>query len=194
MLFISHSSLDADLVKKFCSWVLEEGLGLTAADYYCSSVPSSKTKPGRHYPSDIESKIDEALFFVAIVTEPYRDSSYCQIEWQRAVAKRKQLLLFIKNRYASTKSDWDEFAGQRELLDLLSVEDIVRFRDEWVSVWPSSGKIPVGIFLAQAQKLADFAKDHVYKPMDGKPVTEGEVVRSIIKHLFSPFGTSRKQK
>jgi hypothetical protein len=76
-IFISHSSKDAPIVKKFIDHVLKLGLGITNEEIFCTSADGIGVKSGEDFKKRIYEELKNAKMVIQILTKNYRTSEIC---------------------------------------------------------------------------------------------------------------------
>lgn len=76
-IFISHSSIDNDIVKKFVDNILRLGLGLSDKDIFCTSIEGMNILNGDDFRTKIVNELKESHAAVLIITENYKESEVC---------------------------------------------------------------------------------------------------------------------
>ena len=76
-IFISHSSKDKDLIEMFVEKVLRLGIGISAADIFCTSIETTGIKNGDDMRSHIHKNIIGCDLALLIISRSYIQSSIC---------------------------------------------------------------------------------------------------------------------
>lgn len=96
--FISHSSLDRELVLPFINNILVLGLGISIEDIYCSSISGLGTKAGEDFTSDIKTKLKGADLVFLIFSDNFYESITCVQEMGAAWILNKAIIpLYYEN-------------------------------------------------------------------------------------------------
>lgn len=80
LVFISHSSKDAPIIKCFIRDILKNGIGLRNEEIACTSFEATGVNPGESIPTYIKDNIKEAKVCLAMVSNNYKASEVCQNE------------------------------------------------------------------------------------------------------------------
>ena len=76
-IFISHSSLDKDIIQKFTDHILRLGIGLSHEDIFCTSIEEMGIKNGEDIRNHIKENILSADFSFLMISKNYKDSEIC---------------------------------------------------------------------------------------------------------------------
>lgn len=94
-LFISHSSLDKDIVKEFIKEILKIGCGFKDSDIFCTLDPTV-IRTGDDFREKIVENMKECDFILLFISENYIKSEICQNEMGAAWAlENKRVLPFV---------------------------------------------------------------------------------------------------
>ncbi len=85
-IFISHSSLDKDVVDQFVDKILKLGLGLKSDDIACTSREDTGVKTGEDIRNFIKDNISQADFVFFMISDNYKTSEICLNEMGAAWA------------------------------------------------------------------------------------------------------------
>lgn len=95
--FISHSSLDEEIVSSFIENILVAGCGLRQEDIMYTSCEDMGVDNGEDIPMAIKKGIQECQLFLMMVSEHYRSSEVCMNEmgaaWITDTIKKRCILL-----------------------------------------------------------------------------------------------------
>ena len=86
LVFISHASKDAPIIREFIDNILKNGLELKDENIVCTSFERTTVEPGESIPAYIKDNIEKATVVLAMVSEAYVQSEVCQNEMGMAVA------------------------------------------------------------------------------------------------------------
>lgn len=78
-LFVSHAVSDLPLVKEVVK-LLEGGIGVPAAQIFCSSLKGQGIKPGNEFKESIKNSLQGAGTVVALISENFYSSPFCMCE------------------------------------------------------------------------------------------------------------------
>ena len=78
-IFVSHSSVDAELAKEFVN-LLKHGVGIKSDRIFCSSVDGSDIPIGVNFIEFIKRELDTSSLVLALVTSNYYNSRFCMYE------------------------------------------------------------------------------------------------------------------
>lgn len=76
-IFISHSSKDINIVKKFVEEVLQLGLDIPADRIFCSSMEGYGIKSGQYMPDRLKEEINESCLAILFISPTYKTSEIC---------------------------------------------------------------------------------------------------------------------
>ena len=77
-IFISHSSIDKEIVNDFVNIILQNGLGINPVkDVYCTSVEGLKIRSGEDFRNNIKQNIISTGIVILIISENYKKSEMC---------------------------------------------------------------------------------------------------------------------
>lgn len=77
-IFISHSSLDEEIVTNFCDLILDHGLGMNLdQDIFYTSLASSSPKSGEDFRDKIKSGLINAKAVLLFISKNYKTSPVC---------------------------------------------------------------------------------------------------------------------
>lgn len=75
--FISHSSKDIDIVKRFAKLILGLGIGIAAEEIFCTSIESMTMNNGEDIRKHIKNNILTANFSILMISNKYKESEIC---------------------------------------------------------------------------------------------------------------------
>ena len=75
--FISHSSLDKDIIQKFTDHILQLGIGLSHEEIFCTSIEEMGIRNGEDIRNHIKENIRSADFSFLMISKNYKDSEIC---------------------------------------------------------------------------------------------------------------------
>lgn len=104
--FISHSSIDKDVVRLFKDIVLKFGIGLTDADIFFTSSPETGVPVGGNIPEYIKNNLKDCDFAFLMISENYKKSEVCLNEMGAAMVLGKKLFPVILYNYEFDKVGW----------------------------------------------------------------------------------------
>ena len=90
-LFISHAAQDKPLVKEFVK-LLEGGIGVPAADIFCSSLKGQGIEPGADFKKSIHRHLEYAECAIALLTPNFYGSAFCMCELGAIWIKAKNFI------------------------------------------------------------------------------------------------------
>ena len=94
--FISHASLDMDIIREFIDQILKNGLGLSDENIACTSFEWTTVSLGDNIPSYIYKNIEMSSVVLSMVSQAYKMSEPCQNEVGAAWAlKRKPISIIL---------------------------------------------------------------------------------------------------
>lgn len=76
-IFISHSSLDKNLVETFVNSILKLGLGISEKRIFCSSMEGHGIKGGKYIPEALKSELQKSCIAILIISNNYKQSEVC---------------------------------------------------------------------------------------------------------------------
>jgi len=76
-IFISHSSKDKELIKRFVDSILQLGVGLSEQDIFCTSIEEMGVKNGDDIRQHIKKNIQSADFSFLMISKYYKESEIC---------------------------------------------------------------------------------------------------------------------
>ena len=76
-IFISHSSKDKELIKRFVDWILLLGIGLSEQDIFCTSIEEMGIRNGDDIRQHIKENIQSADFSFLMISKNYKASEIC---------------------------------------------------------------------------------------------------------------------
>ncbi len=76
-IFISHSSIDKELVDIFVNTLLICGIGFASNDIFCTSVEGLGIKTGEEWRNAIKEKIINSKVIILFITPHYKESEIC---------------------------------------------------------------------------------------------------------------------
>lgn len=104
--FISHSSIDKDVVRLFKDIVLKFGIGLTDADIFFTSSPETGVPVGGNIPEYIKNNLKDCDFAFLMISENYKKSEVCLNEMGAAMVTSKKLLPIILHNFTFDEVGW----------------------------------------------------------------------------------------
>ncbi|MCE3227928.1 MAG: hypothetical protein K0S32_2479 [Bacteroidetes bacterium] len=76
-IFISHSSKDHDLVRKFVEHILILGLGIKREKIFCTSIEGQGIRSGDDFKKKVIEELSNAKAVIQIITKNYKASDIC---------------------------------------------------------------------------------------------------------------------
>ena len=76
-IFISHSSLDVELVQSFVENILKLGLDISSDRIFCSSMEGQGIKSGKHIPDTLKDELKKASIVLLFISKNYKNSEVC---------------------------------------------------------------------------------------------------------------------
>ncbi len=76
-IFISHSSKDEFIVKKFIDDILIGALSIKLSDIFCTATDGTKIKSGEDWRNSIRTALSEVKITILIITPHYKESEIC---------------------------------------------------------------------------------------------------------------------
>ena len=118
-IFISHSTEDKELVKKFHS--LLNRLGVHNNEIYCTS--NRPIEPGINYVNDIQNKLKKAKLIVFLISPNFIKSSFCMMELGMVFQAGYNMVPIL---IPPISLDWvnSTFLNQTQMLFMNKVEDL----------------------------------------------------------------------
>lgn len=104
--FISHSSIDKDIVRLFKDIILKEGVGLSDADIFFTSSPETGVPIGENIPQYIKNNLMQCDFAFLMISENYKKSEVCLNEMGAAMVLGKKLFPILLYNYDFDKVGW----------------------------------------------------------------------------------------
>ncbi|EDP97662.1 toll/interleukin-1 receptor domain-containing protein [Kordia algicida OT-1] len=87
-IFISHSSKDAEVVTTFI-YILK-AIGIPPENIFCTSLPGYGTPLGSNFIDEIETRLNEDVMVIFMLSDNFYDSPMCLIEMGAAWIKTKK--------------------------------------------------------------------------------------------------------
>ena len=94
-IFISHSSLDRDIIQKFTDHILQLGIGLRHEDIFCTSIEEMGIKNGEDIRNYIKENIHSADFSFLMISKNYKESEICLNEMGAVWAVDNQVRYYL---------------------------------------------------------------------------------------------------
>lgn len=79
-IFISHSSKDKEVIKKFVDYILQLGIGLNYDDIFCTSIEEMGIKNGEDLRNHIWNNVQSADYSLIMISKQYKESEICMNE------------------------------------------------------------------------------------------------------------------
>lgn len=124
--FISHSSIDEELVSKFVD-LIEGGIGVGGDHVFASSVAGRDPESSVTIRDRIREQIAEAGAVVFLVSPTFYASPFCSAELGAAIAYDKPMFLFAVPPF--TQEDLASTLGDMLIADLADPESLDKFND-----------------------------------------------------------------
>lgn len=170
-IFISHSSLDKEIISSFVEKVLRLGLGLDNKDIAFTSEESMGVEPGEYIPRYIKENIKDASIVLMMISPNYKKSEVCLNEMGAAWALERKCISILLPDSDFTQLGW-----------LTSFEKAVRInsRGQLLSLYEKIAReLSIDLtqrFTESASKIDDF--------LNAINVNSGE---SIVEHRAPPL-------
>lgn len=126
-LFISHSSDDADKIRKFIDDILILGCGLSSDQIFCTSIDSTGVKVGQDLRNDIKSQIKGSAMVLLMISENYLKSSICLNEMGAAWVLDKVTLPLLFPEIKFDEMGW--LVESRKGIKLSNQESLDELKD-----------------------------------------------------------------
>ena len=94
-IFISHSSKDTVVMKKFSDFILQLGIGLKPEDIFCTSIEDMGIKNGEDIRYHIMKNVQSADFSFLMISKNYKQSEICLNEMGAVWAANNRVRYFI---------------------------------------------------------------------------------------------------
>jgi TIR domain len=91
-IFISHSSIDKNIIDKFVEKVLQLSLKIPDGDIFCSSIEGLGITTGKDFREVIKDKITKASLVIIFLSENYKKSEICLNEMGAAWVLSKDVI------------------------------------------------------------------------------------------------------
>ncbi len=135
-IFISHSSKDKQIVKRFTDQILTLSLGIAQSEIFCTSIEGMGIKSGQVFRERIKKELEEAEIVIQMISKDYKMSEVCLNEMGAAwVLAPNVIPLVIDGDY-----DIGFIHNTTQQLRLTKKSDILQFIDDWGHLFPSKVK------------------------------------------------------
>lgn len=125
-IFISHSSKDAEIVRKFTDEILILSLGTDRSKIFCTSIEGMGVKSGEDFRSRIKKELLNAEIIIQIISKSYKASEVCLNEMGAAwVLSDKVIPLILDGDY-----DVGFINSTTHQLSLTKKKDLLEFIDD----------------------------------------------------------------
>lgn len=129
-IFISHSSKDHELVKKFIDTILILGLGIKRENVFCTSVHGTKIRCGADFKKVILDELLNSKAVIQIITKSYKTSEVCLNEMGAAWVLSSNVIPLVGHPF---NYDVGFINASSQQLKLNSKDDLVQFYDDYKS-------------------------------------------------------------
>lgn len=128
LIFISHSSKDALIVKAFVDKILKLSLKIESDQLFCTSLDENSIRSGEDFRDAIKQKLQQASLVILIISENYRTSEVCLNEMGAAWVLSNKVVPFIVPPIDYTSVGFIHEPNQ--LLKINKKENLLKFIDE----------------------------------------------------------------
>lgn len=104
--FISHSSLDKEIIGLFKDIILKGGLGLSDADIFCTSFPETGIPIGENIPAQIKQNLLDCEYAFLMISENYKKSEVCLNEMGAVMVLGRRLFPILLYNFNFDKVGW----------------------------------------------------------------------------------------
>lgn len=136
-IFISHSSKDEAIVKKFVDLILDNALGVNTSLIFCTSIEGLGIKSGQDFKQKIKTELLNSKIVLQIISKDYKSSEVCLNEMGAAWVLADDVIpLVIDNEY-----DVGFINRSNQQLKLSSKKDILQFIDDRDLLFPNKSSL-----------------------------------------------------
>lgn len=140
-IFISHSSLDKDIVDLFKNMILNAGLGIADDDIAYTSAPETSVPTGGNIPQYIKENIADSDFVFFMISDNYRKSEVCLNEMGAAWALDKNVKPILLYDVPFHSVGW--LYGMNLCAKIDDADRLDELRDEFLDKYGSRPKTAV---------------------------------------------------
>ena len=163
IVFISHASVDKEVIREFIDNILKNGLGLSDENIVCTSFEWTTVPLGEDITEYIHNKIEKSNVVLTMVSQDYKKSEVCLNEVGAAWALKKRIISIVLpdsdfkqlgwlfNLDKAIKIDDEDSLNhlQRDLCDCLNLQPklslnwkpcVSRFLDYFKNILPTKTK------------------------------------------------------
>lgn len=140
-IFISHSSLDKDIVDLFKNIILNAGLGIADDDIAYTSAPETGVPTGGNIPQYIKENIADSDFVFFMISDNYRKSEVCLNEMGAAWALDKNVKPLLLHSVSFKSVGW--LYGMNLCVQIDDSGRLDELRDEFLDKYDSRPKTAV---------------------------------------------------
>lgn len=94
-IFISHSSIDKNIIERFTDNILQLGIGLSHYDIFCTSIEEMGIKNGEDIRRHIKENVQEADFSFLMISKNYKESEICLNEMGAVWATNNKVRYYL---------------------------------------------------------------------------------------------------
>lgn len=124
-IFISHSSKDKVIVEEFVDEILQLGIGVKAADVFCTSIEDMKIRNGEDMRNHIQHNLNKCDYAFIFISENYKDSGICMNEMGAVWAYDKRVKLFTIPPITFSELGWlMEIRQAAEITDISALDEL----------------------------------------------------------------------
>lgn len=140
-IFISHSSMDVNIIGEFVDRILGLGIGIKANDIFCSSIEGMDIKNGEDLRRHIQNNIRTADFSYLMISGNYKQSEICLNEMGAVWAYDSNVRVYMLPNTDVDKIGWLCNPRKGDFLNNTIVLDAIKHElCEYYNL-PDTGKI-----------------------------------------------------
>jgi len=174
-IFISHSSVNKDIVNKFCDLILHNGLNINVSqDVFNTSLEGSKPKTGEDFRNRIKDELMNAKIVLQFISKDYKESEVCLNEMGAAwvLSDNVMPLLIDKDEY-----EVGFIHSSTQQAQLHKKGDIFKLTDELIEKGVTGGGVKNEKLAQKIDEFIDWLSSHhaanTPKEVEAKTPTEG---------------------
>jgi hypothetical protein len=131
-IFISHSSKDVDIVTRFVDYILDNSLGISSEQVFCTSIEGLGIRSGEDFRETIKEELLRSNMVIQLISKNYKASEICLNEMGAAWVLSKKVVPFVLD----DNYDVGFIHGNSQQLKINIKKDLLQFVDDYQDLFP----------------------------------------------------------